>query len=493
MAVSGALKHIRNYASAGVLAALAGIITFPLLTRSLSVAEYGILGLITSSLTLFVAVGKLGMQHAVIRYYAQIKNANISFNLLQMNSTVSMMFFCFAFFTASLWLIIGYVFMPRLSDFNNISELFLIASGIVFLRLMGSGFMNFLRAQQRSAIVGFTQILTRYLYLAIVLGLMFIGQINVAFVLFAMLVAEIIGVSFAAKNYWPDFQFKLAEVVVPLGKTMLVYGMPLMLLESLGLVMRLSDRYIIQAILDENALGQYSASYNLTAYLDVILLGAMVQAIKPHYMQLWEGEGKDTTKVFLEGGFHMYLVLGIPFITLFSLVAPHLLNFLASPKYSPGTIVIPFVAFSFLLDGSMHFLAAGLYIKKNTKVLMFWGLIATVLNLSLNMLAIPAHGILGAAVVTIISYFVFMIGVSFRAFKFLPFNINTTVPLIISLWSLMVYALLFKWNFGSDFTSLMAKSVLGGVFLIIGVVIFDARSRDWVLLRLRSPNAGEAK
>jgi len=493
VAVSGALKHIRNYASAGVLAALAGIITFPLLTRSLSVAEYGILGLITSSLTLFVAVGKLGMQHAVIRYYAQIKNANISFNLLQMNSTVSMMFFCFAFFTASLWLIIGYVFMPRLSDFNNISELFLIASGIVFLRLMGSGFMNFLRAQQRSAIVGFTQILTRYLYLAIVLGLMFIGQINVAFVLFAMLVAEIIGVSFAAKNYWPDFQFKLAEVVVPLGKTMLVYGMPLMLLESLGLVMRLSDRYIIQAILDENALGQYSASYNLTAYLDVILLGAMVQAIKPHYMQLWEGEGKDTTKVFLEGGFHMYLVLGIPFITLFSLVAPHLLNFLASPKYSPGTIVIPFVAFSFLLDGSMHFLAAGLYIKKNTKVLMFWGLIATVLNLSLNMLAIPAHGILGAAVVTIISYFVFMIGVSFRAFKFLPFNINTTVPLIISLWSLMVYALLFKWNFGSDFTSLMAKSVLGGVFLIIGVVIFDARSRDWVLLRLRSPNAGEAK
>lgn len=493
MAVSGALKHIRNYASAGMLAALAGIITFPLLTRSLSVAEYGILGLITSSLTLFVAVGKLGMQHAVIRYYAQIKNANISFNLLQMNSTVSMMFFCFAFFTASLWLIIGYVFMPRLSDFNNISELFLIASGIVFLRLMGSGFMNFLRAQQRSAIVGFTQILTRYLYLAIVLGLMFIGQINVAFVLFAMLVAEIIGVSFAAKNYWPDFQFKLAAVVVPLGKTMLVYGMPLMLLESLGLVMRLSDRYIIQAILDENALGQYSASYNLTAYLDVILLGALVQAIKPHYMQLWEGEGKDTTKVFLEGGFHMYLVLGIPFITLFSLVAPHLLNFLASPKYSPGTIVIPFVAFSFLLDGSMHFLAAGLYIKKNTKVLMFWGVIATVLNLSLNMLAIPAHGILGAAVVTIISYFVFMIGVSFRAFKFLPFNINTTVPLIISLWSLMVYALLFKWNFGSDFTSLMAKSVLGGVFLIIGVVIFDARSRDWVLLRLRSPNAGEAK
>ncbi len=493
MAAAGAFKHIRNYASAGMLASLAGIITFPLLTRSMSVAEYGILGLITSSLTLFVAVGKLGMQHAVIRYYAQIKNANITYNLLQMNSTVSMMFFCFSLFTASIWLIIGYVFMPRMSDMYNISELFLIASGIVFLRLLGSGFMNFLRAQQRSAIVGFTQILNRYLYLAIVLGLMIIGQINVAFVLFAMLVAEIVGVTFAAKSYWPDFQFKLAEVVVPLGKTMLVYGMPLMLLESLGLVMRLSDRYIIQFVLDENALGQYSASYNLTAYLDIILLGALVQAIKPHYMQLWEGEGKDRTKAFLRDGFHLYLVLGIPFITLFSLVAPHLLNFLASPKYSPGTIIIPFVAFSFLLDGGMHFLAAGLYIKKNTKVLMFWGLIATVLNLGLNMLAIPVYGILGAAVVTIISYMVFMVGVSIRAFKVLSFNINTLIPLIVALWSLLVYALLFKWDFGSDFTSLIVKSALGGVLLIAGVVIFDARSRDWVLLHIKSPDTGEAK
>jgi len=487
VSASGALKHIRNYASAGVVTAFVGIVTFPILTRSLTVAEYGILGLITASLTFFVAIGKLGLQHAVIRFYAQIKNSNLSFNLNQMNSTAGALFFLFAALTTGLWLIIGYVLMPRHSQFDNISELFLIASGIVFLRLLGSCFMNFLRAQQRSALVGFTQIVTRYLYLFIVLAFVFFTQISVGYALLAMLVAELVGVVFAGKRYWPDFQFKFSGISPKLAKAMLVYGMPLMMLESLGLIMRLSDRYLIQGMLGENELGMYSASYNLTAYLDLIILTAMVQAIKPHYMQLWESEGLEKTKSFLSRGFHSFVVLGIPFITLFSLVSPHMLSFLASDKYAPGTIIIPFVAFSFLLDGAMHFLAAGLYIKKNTKVLMFWGVIATILNLCLNILLIPIYGILGAALVTIASYLVFMLGVSYRSFEFLSFVINTRIPLLVTLFSLLIYALLFKIDIGGDVTNFMVKGVIGGVLLCSMVVVIDAQTREWLLERLRPP------
>jgi len=436
-----------------MLAAMAGIVTFPLLTRSLSVAEYGILGLITSSLTLFVAFGKLGMQHAVIRYYAQIKNNNISFGMNEMNSTIVMLFVTLATVTTGLWVFTGFTLLPRIAQIDNITQLAVVASGIVFLRLLGSGILNYMRAQQRSAVVGFTLILSRYLYLAMIIGIMFLYDISVFTVLMSMLIAEIIGIGFAAKKFWPDFHFKAREITVSLGKVMLLYGMPLMMLESLGLVMRLSDRYIIQLVLGENALGMYSASYNLATYLDLILLAAMAQALKPYYMQLWETEGAQKTKVFLSTGLHSYIVVGVPLITVFSLVSPHLLNFLASDKYAPGTIIIPFVAFSFLLEGSMHFLAAGLYIKKNTKTLMFWGALATILNLGLNVVAIPVYGILGAAVVTIVSYLVFVLGISYRSFQFLAFNISTRVPLLITLLSMMVYVMLFKLNFNSKQTT----------------------------------------
>lgn len=476
-----------------MLAAMAGIITFPLLTRSLSVAEYGILGLITASLTLFVAFGKLGVQHAVIRYYAQIKNNNISFSMDEMNSTLVMLFVAFATITTGLWILTGFTLLPRVSKFENITQLSLLASGIVFLRLLGSGILNYMRAQQRSAVVGFTLILNRYLYLVLIIGVMFLYELSLVIVLVSMLIAEIIGIGFAARKYWPDFHFKLREVTAPLGKAMLLYGMPLMMLETLGLVMRLSDRYIIQALLGENELGMYSASYNLAAYLDLIILAAMVQALKPYYMQLWETDGAIKTKAFLADGMHTYLVVGVPLITLFSLVSPHLLSFLASDKYSPGTIIIPFVAFSFLLEGSMHFLAAGLYIKKNTKALMFWGGLATVLNLGLNLIAIPLFGILGAAVVTIVSYFVFVIGVSFRAFQFLSFNISLRIPLLITMLSLIVYVLLFNLDYGSDIVNLAAKGLLGGLLLVIAIFVVDDKIRETVIGRFRAPRTGPIK
>jgi len=493
VASTGALKHIRNYASAGVLAAMAGIITFPLLTRSLTVAEYGILGLITSSLTLFIAFGKLGMQHSIVRYYAQIKNDNLSYSSNEMTSTVFMLFLVFASVTTGLWLLLGYAVLPSVSQFSNISTLYLIASGIVFLRLLGSSVTNFLRAQQRSAVVGFTQILGRYLYLVLVLVIMFLGKISVGFVLLSMLLAELVAFAFAGRKFWPDFRFKLTEVTASLAKSMLLYGMPLMMLESLGLVMRLSDRYIIQALLGENALGMYSASYNLASYLDLIIIVAMVQALKPFYMQLWETEGAEKTKSFLSNGLHTYLVLGIPLVTLFSLVSPYLLSFLASDKYAPGTIIIPFVAFSILLEGSMHFLAAGLYIKKDTKVLMIWGVVATVLNLGLNILLIPIYGILAAAVVTIVCYLVFVIGITYKAFDFLPIVVKPRIPLLLTLVSVIVYGLLFKIDFGGDVSNLLCKGLIGGVLLCAAIVVVDPRIREWIVDHIRPPKAGTVK
>lgn len=493
MAASGALKHIRNYFSAGMLAALAGVITFPLLTRSLTVPEYGILGLITSSLTLFVAFGKLGVQHAVIRYYAQIKNNNSSFSMNEMNSTIVMLFITFATITTGLWIFTGYTLLPRVSNFENITQLALVASGIVFLRLLGSGILNYMRAQQRSAVVGFTLILIRYLYLAMLIGIMFLYEFSVFVVLLSMLIAEIIGIWFAGRKYWPDFHFKPREITATLGKAMLLYGMPLMMLETLGLVMRLGDRYIIQAVLGENALGMYSASYNLAAYLDIVLLTAVVQALRPYYMQLWETEGVEKTKEFLSVGMHSYIVVGVPLITLFSLLSPHLLNFLATDKYAPGTVIIPFIAFSFLLEGAMHFLGAGLYIDKNTKTLMFWGVLATILNLGLNLLVIPTYGILGAAVVTIISYLVFLLGVTFKAFKFLPFKLSTLVPLLVTVMSLIVYLVMSKLNFGSEFINLVVKGLVGSLLMGVAVMLADTKIREMVLSRLRSPKADTAK
>ncbi len=491
MASPGVFRHIRNYGSAGMLAALASIISFPILTRSLSVEEYGLLGLITSSLTLYIAVGKLGVQHSVIRFYAQIRSGNIGFSLRQLNSTVSIVFLVFASVTTTIWLFSGLYVLPNFLQSSEISSLFIVAAGVVFVRLLGSGVMNFLRAQQRSGVVAVAQILTRYLYLVLVVALLWFSEVRPQYIIVCLLIAEIAGVAYAARCYGADFNFRANEISGTLARALLVYGVPLMMLESLGLILRLSDRYLIEALLGVNALGMYSASYNLTQNIDFIVLATLVHAIKPIYMQLWEGEGVRATEEFLANGLRVFLVLGFPFLALFSLAGPHLINFLASPKYAPGAVIIPFVAFSFLLEGTVHFLGSGLYIQKNTKALLFWGIVATAINLVLNMITIPVYGIVGAAVVTIVSYAVFMFGVTRQAFQYVPFQIYRKVPAASALLSLAVYALLVRLDFGSDFVTMMAKGIFGAAILSIGLVAIDPTVREWLLARWRLVSGGE--
>lgn len=449
--------------------------TFPILTRNLSVEEYGILGLIMATLTLFIAVGKLGFQHAVIRFYAQITHSDSEWSPKNLNSTVLLVFGVLAAVTSTIWLASGNLLLPSTLQYDGMGSLFTVASFTLFLRLFGSAFLNFLRASERSGKVAKVQVTMRYCYIVFILLMLFFSGLTPFKVLVCVLLSEIIAFSSALFFYRDRITFSFNEFRGGLAKSMLMYGAPLMVLESLGVFLRLTDRYLIQGMLGEVELGMYSASYNLTAYLEIIVLATVAQALRPLYMKLWERDGVEPTKEFLSNTFHIYLTVGIPFVALFSATAPHLLNFLASPKFAPGTVIIPFVTISFMLDGCVHWLGAGLYIKRNTRILMIWSLIAALTNLALNFMVIPKFGILGAAAVTVVSFSIFIVGVATSASKFLSFDIDWLTPFKMALMSMTVYFLLDNLDFGAELANLFIKGFVGGSFCLLGLFVIDAR------------------
>jgi len=197
--------------------------------------------------------------------------------------------------------------------------------------------------------------------------------------------------------------------------------------------------------------------------------------LRPLYMKLWERDGAEPTKDFLSNTFHIYLAVGIPFVALFSATAPHLLNFLASPKFAPGTIIIPFVTISFMLDGCVHWLGAGLYVKRNTRILMIWSMIAAVTNLLLNFVFIPKFGIVGAAAVTVVSFSVFIAGVAHSASKFLSFDIDWLMPAKVAAMSVAIYFLLDNLDFGPELANLFLKGIVGASFSLLGLLFIDER------------------
>ncbi len=474
------LIHLRNYASLGLITGLVGLVSFPILTRNLTVAEYGIVGLITSSLALFIAIGKLGVQHSVIRFFAQVKNENIDYSIEQLNSTVTIVFLMLAIGTTGLWLVSGIYILPNVMQYENLPYLFTIAGGIVFIRLIGSAALNLLRAQQHSADVAIAQSMTRCLNLVFILSLLLFLTLSPKVVITCLLLAEIIGVSYAFYCYSPNFKFEFSGVSGSLAKAMLIYGLPLMMLESLGLVLRLSDRYMIESMMGASALGQYSASYNLTSYINLIILVPMVQSLKPAYMQMWESKGRETTQEFLSKFLRVYLTASIPFITMFAVTAPYLLRFLAGEKYAPGAIVIPYLALSYLMAGAIHIMTAGLYIFKDTKKLVIWSCVATVVNLALNLLLIPIFGIVGASAVTVISFGIFGAGVIISAFQKVNFPLELRAPGLMAIASVIVFFLLGRLEFGSDLVNFIGKGLGGAGVLLLVMLFVEPEVLSWI-------------
>lgn len=481
---SDIIKHFSNYFSTGLIAAIGGILSFPILTRNLSVEDYGLIGLVTSSIAVAVALGKLGIQHSIIRYFAQIELGNSNWTTKQLYSTTFISLFVLSLFLTVLWCLLGFFILPLYMSSEKISQLFLITSGVVFLRLFGSGVINFLRAQQSSGVVGLSSVLHRYVILLLMVVALWFDMLTAGLVLFFLLIAELLTVLFVSMKLLPRLQFQVTTFSPQLIRSLVYFGLPLMAYESLTLILRLSDRYVIEALLGVEPLGQYSASYNLTAYLDIIIISGLVQAVRPMYIEIWEGRGKQATLSFLESTFRFYVIIGIPLILGFSLVAPEILVILSGERYAPGTVIIPYVAISFFLEGAILFLGAGLHINKNTNVFLKWALVATVLNIGLNMVFVPLYGISAAAVVTIASYIVFMIGVTRNSFGLLAFNISFKRLLFIPLSCLFVYMLLSQIDIDNVFYSFFAKFSLATTIFSL-LLLSDTQIREQTILVLR--------
>jgi len=64
-------SHFLHFFSGNALTVLLGLISFPILTRMLTREEYGILGLVSTTMLVLVALAKAGLSDGIIRYYKE--------------------------------------------------------------------------------------------------------------------------------------------------------------------------------------------------------------------------------------------------------------------------------------------------------------------------------------------------------------------------------------------------------------------------------------
>lgn len=384
--------------------AIAGVISFPILTRILTVEEYGIMNLISMVLIVIVAFSKLGIQNSVLRTYAEVKNYNSAFSEDNLYATVfstvivASIIACAATATAAHFGWLSFVFDEKTSYFLALSAI------LIIVRVLWAVASNILVAQQRSKLMARFSILQRYLSLAVIIAVLLYTSSGLHGYYYSMIGAEILVLVLLIVTLRNGVHYRPSAFSPPLLKDMAQYGIPLLGLEIASAILSLGDRLIISKYLGSEPLGAYSAAYNLCTYIQLIIIASYGKAVKPMYMHTFEAQGHEPTKQLLDSALAYYAMAALPMITILSVVAPQMLSLLASSKYDDGAVIIPWVVSGLVVNGAIVMVNAGLHLYKKTRLFMYGMIASTVLNIGLNFIFIPRFGILGAALTTLMSY-----------------------------------------------------------------------------------------
>lgn len=395
--------HLSRYAGASLLLTIASLISFPILTRVFSVEQYGLLSYVGLVLTMLVGLAKLGMQHAAVRFRSEVETGGQA-GVDEYVSTVVYGMALAGLVVTVLWALISQVLPDSVWNHPLMKPLLLLTSVLVFLRTVESAFINLLKADERSGALGVFSVVRRYVELGVILvTLFYVSRTLMGFYL-ATIAVQVAGLAVLIVWYCRWHPVSLAAFSPSLLKTMLAYSIPMIGFELASVVLSLGDRYVIQSFLGAGELGVYSAAYNLSDYVKIVLITSVASAVMPVYLRLYEQQGEAQTMAFLGQVLHFYLMVAAPVVAGLAVIGEPVLALVASEKYAPGAAVMPWVMAGMALEGLLPVVGAALYIRKRSKVILNLVAAAAVVNILANLWLVPAYGILGAAWATFACY-----------------------------------------------------------------------------------------
>ena len=186
---------------------------------------------------------------------------------------------------------------------------------------------------------------------------------------------------------------------------LLKFGLPLVPASLMTYFLTASDRWFINYYLSPYELGLYALGAKF-ALVIAFLIQSFGRAFMPFSMDLINNNDKAEADKSLALIFRYFSGLGYALIILLTGVAPFMVRLLAPAEYAQAYPIIGILSLSGLFFGYTYFSSLGCWKAEKTYLYSVSVLMATMMSLLLNVMLIPAYGIIGAAVATSIGMLV---------------------------------------------------------------------------------------
>ncbi|MFA5073580.1 MAG: oligosaccharide flippase family protein [Nitrospirota bacterium] len=472
-----------HFFGAGVLSQLLGFLTFPILTRVLTIAEYGMLGLVTTTIFIAVALAKAGLSDGIIRMYTGYAGTEEGRTVFA--STIMIRGILLAILTTILYALL----VPTLVRFLDIEEgylfAFLIMAAYLFIRPLNGIVLNVLKIRGKTIFLNSAMLVGRILSIGLsLLFLLFLVREVYGFFI-GVVIAEYLLAALLLFWFLREYRIRLRSVSGSLSLQLITFGAPLLLLELSYFLLTYANRYMIVLYNGDVALGIFSVGYNLAMYLSELITCSLSFSIVPLYVELYTREGRAKTEEFLNKVLHFVLIAAIPVCLGYAAVSHDFMVTVASHTYEEAAGFSPIILISSLLLGGVNsILNAGLYLQKKTMTMLGIILVSLAVNIILNIVFLPIWGILGAAWATLISCAVAAgLTIVFSSpYITLSFTIRPILYYLVV--SLIMYAVVASIQTDIPWLNVLLKAGIGSLIMAAGVLIRERNPLETLKLFL---------
>jgi O-antigen/teichoic acid export membrane protein len=394
-----------------------GLISFPFLTRLLTVEEYGYLALFNATLSMMLSLAKCGIPTSFIRSYANVSgdsaDAQSALYTNALGTSLALAITISLAYTVALFVLNDYL-GPALTQILLFGAVFILVQDLRDL------FSAFFRAEEKVLTLSTVNLIIRAGSVAAGIFAATVLLPGLTSYLVGMLVFEAFVVALLAGVFIRSGQFNPRRLSLPTMSQLVFFGAPLLLFELSSLINDYADRFLINHFLGSAQVGIYSVGYNLAMYVQGLITAPLWMAVFPVYTKIWAADGPQKTSEFLGKLLQYYLRGAVLVALVISLVSDELITLLATEKYAAAAQITPYVIVSVLIYGATHITAAGFYLIKRTKIIALLTIGGATLNVLANLFLIPLWGILGAAYATTISYLILTVLITYVAGRLLP-------------------------------------------------------------------------
>lgn len=268
------------------------------------------------------------------------------------------------------------------------------------------------------------------------------------------------------------------------AKTYARYGSAVSLSLVFEQLLSVGDRFLLAAFLGSGAVGMYAAGYGLAdRLLDIIFIwfGA---AIWPMTLKAFETQGADAARQLAGRAASLMALISFPAAAGLALVAEPLTTIIVGESVrSQAAVILPWIALSGLLNGMMtYYFHEAFTIRRRTGFMAGLMAGAATLNLALNLVFIPAFGIVGAAYATVLAYLISLVICAIAGRKLFP------LPLPWGDWvkaatatMIMASGVFIVPDFETAWIALAGKALVGAIVYTAAAYVFNiADCRNWL-------------